>query len=66
MNENDKQAAQAADLQQDKDNERDDASLRYDEYWFAFNDWCARRGIPVEDMHNSDYQSEFERDYYGE
>lgn len=66
MDESDKQAATAEDLQQDKDNERDDASLRYDVYWVAFSNWCAARGIPVEDMRKSDYQVQFERDFYGD
>ena len=66
MNENDKQAAPAADLQQDTDNERDEASDRYDVYWVAFSNWCAARSIPVEDMRKSDYQVQFERDFYGD
>jgi hypothetical protein len=64
MNKNDKQATNAADLQQDKDNERDDASARYDAYWLAFSDWCVARGIPEDEMRV--HEREFEADYYGD
>jgi hypothetical protein len=67
MNEKDKLQASAADPHQDKDNEReDDASTRYDAYWLAFHDWCVARGIPEDEMRESDYQVQFERDYYGD
>ena len=66
MKQVDNQAATAVDPQQYEDNERDDASMRYDQYWLAFSDWCAAHDIPVEDMRKSDYQVQFERDYYGD
>ena len=66
MKQDDKQAATAVDPKQYEDNERDDAYMRYDQYWFAFRDWCAAHDIPEEDMRTSDYQVQFERDFYGD
>jgi hypothetical protein len=63
MNEKDELAANDADPHQYEDNERDAASTRYDQYWLAFHDWCAARGIPKDDMRA--YEREFEADYYG-
>lgn len=68
MNDNDEQAANAADPRQfDSDTARDEANGRYDEYWLAFHDWCAARGILEGEMREGpDYQAQFEAEFYGD